>query len=131
MTTGRINQVTILRLHEPPLEGTHRDPGRGGTLRYWEGVGQSPPGCWCPMRWAQRAACGHSIAPTEFPRVRSAAEVVGSSDRRTPLHTPSRWRVPSPGHACRRLPVGASPRGSCGTVAISQPSTDHMICPLT
>jgi hypothetical protein len=77
-------------------------------------------------RWV---AQGHSIAPTEFPKARSAAGVIGPRDRHTPLHAPFRWRVPIPGHALRRLPARASPRGSFGMVAISQPSTDHRDVP--
>jgi hypothetical protein len=57
--------------------------------------------------------------------VRSAAGIVGSRDRRIPLHTPLRWREPVPGHARRRLPAGAYPRRSFRMVANGQPSTDH------
>lgn len=95
-----------------------------------KGRSRSPPGCWHPTRGARRAAYSHSIAPTEFPKVRSAAAVLGSRDRHTPLHAPFRWRVPFPGHARRRLPVGAFPRRSFRMVAISQPSTDHRIAPV-
>jgi hypothetical protein len=130
MTTGRINQVTILRLREPPARRDAQRPPRGWNFCYWEGEGRSPPDRWHPTRRARRAACGHSIAPTEFPKGRSAAVAIGSQDRHAPLHAPFRWRAPFPGHAQRRLPVGASPRRSFGMVAISQPSTDHRNAPV-
>jgi hypothetical protein len=68
------------------------------------------------------------LPPLSFPKGGPPRGVVGSLDRRTPLHAPFEWRVPVPGHARRRLPVRASPRGSLGMVAIGHPPTDHKCC---
>ena len=44
---------------------------------------------------------------------------------------PFRWREPTPSHARRRIPARAYPRRSERMVAIGQPSTDSIMCPLT
>jgi len=58
------------------------------------------------------ATVGHPIAPTEFPKRRSAAALRGPRGRCRLLHAPFRWRKPVPSHARRRLPVEACPQRS-------------------
>ena len=77
MTTGRINQVTILKPWKVPRGTRPGDPPRGVEFGYEEGA----PPRWYPAIGARnarrsRAAAGYSIAPTEFPKGRSAAEVI-------------------------------------------------------
>src|SRR5690606_25206464 len=81
MTTGRINQVTILNPSATPGEFAPGSPRGGGALLRGLGSTEVNP--------AGRAACArrratpddHPIAPTEFPKGRSAA---GQSGRGPP-----------------------------------------------
>lgn len=73
MTTGRINQVTILDPQAP--WGARGRPTREGGLELL--LGRSAPedalGQGHPARRTRGAAGDHSIAPTEFPKRQSAA----------------------------------------------------------
>ena len=106
-------------------------PRKERSFGYKDGARRSIPSHERPTRRTYKTANGHSIAPTEFPKEQSAAEVIGSRDHQTPLHVPFRWREPTPSHARRRIPARAYPRRSERMVAISQPSTDSIMCPLT
>jgi hypothetical protein len=81
MTTGRINQVTIVRLGCRP---TARFTGRKRYLVTWTGghgarAPRSSPGTVAvARRWA------HPLSPSEFPRALSAG---GSGALRAPEHT--------------------------------------------
>jgi hypothetical protein len=77
-------------------------------------------------RPARRGAApsGHPIAPTEFPKGRSAA---GHSGPKTavPGHMrPSGGGLPSRVNTVRRILAMASPQRRCEAVAINQPPTD-------
>lgn len=110
MTTGRINQVTILN---PAPESGEGGPQRGGVKRYrmaW--ASRSPPSRHlAPQREGLTAT--DSIAPTEFPRERSAATVIGPFGRQTALLTRPRWREPATSHALCKAVTGRSPPPTC------------------
>jgi hypothetical protein len=76
MTTGRINQVTILTAGSG---ATHRDPPPGGgqssspeVERTVTSLGPEVPGAE-----ATRVPPGRPVSPTEFPRGRSAVQTIG------------------------------------------------------
>jgi hypothetical protein len=83
MTTGRINQVTILK----PAEGPRRAPrgrpppvltGGGGVVVRSERRTARPGARDIGALSAHASgARGHPIAPAEFPKGRSAAEPIG------------------------------------------------------
>ena len=54
----------------------------------------------------------HPIAPTEFPKARSATEPFGPEGHHGLRHARLRRRIPSAGHALERLPAWAYPRVS-------------------
>ena len=81
MTTGRINQVTILRVRSHALQGRSRlvtpHPRRGDQDIYKVGGGPEPnaqPG-GPPGPKPHEGPLGHPIAPTELPKGRSGADV--------------------------------------------------------
>ena len=76
------------------------------------------------------ATAGHPIAPTEFPKRRSAAALRGPRGRCRLLHAPFRWRKPVPSHARRRLPVGACPQRSSWEVGHRPRTHRPQMCPL-
>jgi hypothetical protein len=73
MTTGRINQVTILSPRGDPGEARAGYPPKGAELVTRRGEAEPRPAVGAGCASARLAARGHSIAPTEFPKGRSAA----------------------------------------------------------
>lgn len=115
MTTGRINQVTVLVAAggRPKSAATRASPPTRGGRSVLQGRGR--PQAPSPRRRTSQACAataGHPIAPTEFPKWRSAAALRGPRGRCRLLHAPFRWRKPVPSHARRRIPVGACPQRS-------------------
>ena len=107
MTTGRINQVTILRGRSHTLEGaftpSHTPPPKG-----WSGYlpkpgaepePDAPPG-GPPGPKPPRDPTGDPIAPTELPKERSGTDVgIRDAERRPTLHhTHLGWRIPVADH---------------------------------
>ena len=92
MTTGRINQVTILN---PAPEWGEGGPRRGGVKRYrmaW--ASRSPPSRHlAPQR--EDLTATDSIAPTEFPRGQAATGGIGHRDRQPSPHVPPERRKPA------------------------------------
>ena len=107
MTTGRINQVTILRVRSHALKERSRlvtpHPRRGDQDIYKVGgkAGAQRPARATPgAEAARKVPAGHPIAPTEFPKGRSGADVgIRDAERRPTLHhTPLRGRIPATDH---------------------------------
>jgi hypothetical protein len=75
MTTGRINQVTILTAGDG---AARRDPpGEGGQSSSPEVEGTATsPGPEVPGAEATQVPPGHPVSPTEFPRGRSAIQTI-------------------------------------------------------
>ena len=98
MTTGRINQVTIVRRPARP-------PGGGGRARVQvvEGVTSTRPGPRRANSIAPVGPRGHPFAPTGFSKAESAEEP-GHPWAPALWHVRFRWRLPVAGHA---------PRGGC------------------
>jgi hypothetical protein len=113
MTTGRINQVTILTPRALPQKtGGDAAPLREGGECVTKKGRPKAPSPQRPASQACSATADHPIAPTEFPQGRSAVERRGLGSRCRLLHTPFRWREPVPSHAQRRVPVRACPQRS-------------------
>ena len=131
MTTGRINQVTTLNPAASPKELRQGAPG-GADLCTKVGATAKPKPDR-PGRPTRRGAApsGHPIAPTEFPKGRSAAGHSGPKTAVPGRMRPSGGGLPSSVNTVRRILAAASPQRRCGAVAINQPSTDTEICPLT
>ena len=68
MTTGRINQVTIL---SAGARGPRRHPARAGQSSSLTGGARPPTGG--SLERAAQGPAGHPIAPTEFPKGPSTA----------------------------------------------------------
>jgi len=118
MTTGRINQVTILqaeprsRVQRPPVTvATTRPSRKRAEVRCKPGGGgplvpkterSRPTGDRHHPREGVTVNCGHPIAPTEFPKAWSAAtRLVRAPWWHTTTrlwHTPLEWRTPRTGH---------------------------------
>ena len=85
MTTGRINQVTILtgQAAAPKGDGPGEPPGRRSGLVKRSGARPKPvhPARETPEAEAQGISIGHPIAPTEFPRGWSAHSMWGFATR--------------------------------------------------
>ena len=77
MTTGRINQVTVLNPHAERAQETPQG-GRSSsaTMRQRDTKG-APSHGHCTLATRGQQHMTDSIAPTEFPRGRSAARVMG------------------------------------------------------
>jgi len=90
MTTGRINQVTIVhagssRRPRPPATATTVPPGRGQRLvvhRGWDGSEERARPATSHPREGATVTIGHPIAPTEFPKEPSAAGLARSPEGR-------------------------------------------------
>ena len=107
MTTGRINQVSILRVRSHTLEERSRlvtpHPRDGGDQDIYKVRGRPEP---TPSpgdrrgRSHQGIPAGHPIAPTAFPKEWSGADVgIRDAERRPTLHhTPLSWRIPATDH---------------------------------
>jgi hypothetical protein len=94
MTTGRINQVTIVR------RGWPRHPRMGPRISYW----RRPRGPRRPLHERARphASVRHPLSPSRFPRTRSAQAL----QCRPGLCAPG-------GGPARRFSCSASPAGGC------------------
>ena len=109
MTTGRINQVTIVSgAPNERARRSHHPEGRRSSCTLRE---VRTPSTFRSRSEATRDFTRHPIAPTEFPTDRSAAH------RHHPRegghlvqHTTRRRRIPSTGHARERLPAWAYPQ---------------------
>jgi hypothetical protein len=125
MTTGRINQITILIPGATSGEGTpRRPPEGGGALQGWGARRSAHPAARDGPRGRRSTPSNHSIAPTEFPRGRSAAQRLGLSTTTLGSIGPQEGGLQSPVSARRRIPTKALPPRPGRTVASSQPSTD-------
>ena len=121
MTTGRINQVTIVRtsLDTRSAEARARRPSScsvGATKR--PALSDGYP----KVTYTQ----GHPIAPTKFPRGWSATETPdlphGSDELR---HAPPKRRIPYVNHVPKDgYRPGLAPKCLNRLIAIGQPSTD-------
>src|SRR6516225_2590327 len=109
MTTGRINQVTI-------LAGDRRAP-HGGAGWFGEGPPLSAPDDrGAPPVIHESAPARSPSAPTEFPRAPSASRRGGERSKpRHAKHGRPRRGTPAAGHAPRRMPTVAYPRKSRGS----------------
>jgi len=115
MTTGRINQVTILNRGGLPSQGNLARilleeqswlQGRGASERH------PTRNCTGNTRLDRSCSTGHPIAPAEFPKRRSATVPLGPHGHHGLRHAPLRRRKPFPDHAQKRLPVRAYPQES-------------------
>ena len=113
MTTGRINQVTILTARLGPRPEPRELRPRAERVAAWFGVQpQLNPWTRGSRDRDQREPSVHPIAPAEFPKRRSAIDV-GIRDpegRPTLRHTPLGWRTPAAHHVRRRLQALVDPR---------------------
>jgi hypothetical protein len=135
MTTGRINQVTSLKLGRFPqgddaARAAHKGRGFGyedrGTLA------RVDPALRTERAGRERHLMTIQLPPLSFPRGIPPRGVFGSKDRPTPLHAPLRWRGPVPGSTPEGgYRLGPSPENLMRIVTIRQPSTDSKGCPLT
>jgi len=75
MTTGRINQVTILT-RRPKAKG-HPPKEAESSITIRHGRAEAHPAASAKPAWAGRRQATDSIAPTEFPKGRSAAREIG------------------------------------------------------
>ncbi len=75
MTTGRINQVTILA-QRPRAKG-HPPKGAESSITIRHGRAETHPAANARPAGAGRRQATDSIAPTEFPKGRSAARESG------------------------------------------------------
>jgi hypothetical protein len=111
MTTGRINQVTILNRRDPPEDGRPETSEEAEPLPGGDGKTVHPIRAPRPSR---RRRLGHPFAPTEFPRAQSAAELLEPHGYRRLQHMRPRWRIPLTRHAPEeRLRARAFPRMPC------------------
>ena len=98
MTTGRINQVTILN---PRGQAAQTTPQRRRNVLLPKGMSTAKPypaaGTLPPT--GEEHPTTDSIAPTEFPKGWSAARAIGHIGRQTSLHTPLEWRELAVSHA--------------------------------
>ena len=130
MTTGRINQVTILTgpLSPRGSSGRERPEGRTGLLQ--SRSGSRPRSAWtypCADPTPEHAT-GHPIAPTEFPKVWSAADAEMQARKPDPhcnIHTSRGGYQPpvTPGSGYR---LRLTPKCVVIMIAIGQSSTDSV-----
>ena len=130
MTTGRINQVTILTgpLSPRGSSGRERPEGRTGLLQ--SRSGSRPRSAWtCPCADpTPEHATGHPIAPTEFPKAWSAADAEVQARRRDPhcdMHT-SRGGYQPPVTPEGGYELRLTPECVVIMIAIGQSSTDSV-----
>ena len=90
MTTGRINQVTILPGRHPAEARAAGTTPKGGRVvgRLGAGPGTEHPAWGIPGARSRREAAGYPIAPTEFPKKRSAPGTAPG-----PLGPPAAWSM--------------------------------------
>lgn len=81
MTTGRINQVTILSPDAAREGWAPEIPPEGRSCYERRGTHEVDPAKRGGKRGRDLPPGGYSIAPTEFPKVRSAVEQSGHKDR--------------------------------------------------
>ena len=124
MTTGRINQVTILNPSASPGEFAPGSPPRGAELVTRVGTRRSGPSRAGHQRETRATPKGYPCAPTEFPKGRSAAGQSGPKTTVPGRMRPSGGGVPPPVNAGGRILAATSPQRRRGAVARGQPSTD-------
>ena len=125
MTTGRINQITILIRGAPPGRARQGEPPVGGGALQGRGAHRGVhPAARDGPRGRGSTPSNHSIAPTEFSRGRSAARRSGLSTTTLGSMCPQEGGLRSPVSARRRIPARALPPRPSRTVASSQPSTE-------
>jgi len=114
MTTGRINQVTILNPGPRPETTRRGGPPRRGAERYKEGDPREvDPAERGGPRERRLPPTDYSIAPTEFPKGRSAARAFGSFDHPCPaacaprVEGRDRKSTPRGGYRRKRSPLGS------------------------
>ena len=113
MTTGRINQVTIL--NPARARRTERPPGGGGTFALPLQEGRRPRAATQPKAPVAQNATGppttDSIAPTEFPRARSAAGEIGPrGPPNSAAYAPQEEKTRPPVTPVRAVTGGGQPR---------------------
>src|SRR5438034_3967954 len=121
MTTGRINQVTILNtLSAPGGRRSGPDPANGTEVvinRQGRSKPQRPPrptpSDSAPVRGSCRPT-GHPIAPTEFPQGWSVSELARpvTGDDETATYNPREEDTGDRSRRKRRLPASAYPQTS-------------------
>jgi len=92
MTTGRINQVTILSPDAAREGWAPEIPPKGRSCYKDWGTHEVDPAKRDRKRGRDLPPGGYSIAPTEFPKVRSAVGQSGPKTVHATPHTPLRWR---------------------------------------
>ena len=102
MTTGRINQVTIVN---PSAEANERTPRRRPGCTSWKGRSRSDPQPQASSVYeTPKPQAIDSIAPTEFPKLRSATGGIRLLHRLLPRHIrPSGGEDPSQVNAQARV----------------------------
>ena len=139
MTTGRINQVTILSPAARTPRGVHGSRGapvpKDGQSRQVVGAGPRSTPSPSPLegRSRPRRVRAIQLPPLSSPRDGPRQGVESARTRRigpTLRHTALERRIPAVRHAERRLRTSVDPRMSFGTMlAIDQPSTDSFRAP--
>jgi len=113
MTTGRINQVTILYPHDIHRDVAWKAPQRRRNCATRKGPTKSGSN---PRHSSQQVVKSSQEAiqlpPLSFPRDGPLRQRSGPESRHASQHTPLKWRVPNSSHTQRRLPVRAFPRRS-------------------
>src|SRR3954466_7704708 len=102
MTTGRINQVTIVN---PSAEANERNPPKEARMYQLEGRSRSDPQPQASEAYeTPKPQATDSIAPTEFPKLRSATGGTRLLHRLLPRHIrPSGGEDPSQVNAQARV----------------------------
>ena len=117
MTTGRINQVTIVTVHrarKPKCAGT---PPEGRTESSQD-RGRPKPGPACASsrdRSRPERGTHHPIAPSEFPKRWSAADASSRPPEESGpslQHAPLKRRIPATCHVLGRLQASGDPQMS-------------------
>jgi hypothetical protein len=131
MTTGRINQVTVVTPSDPHAVARREKPPRGAAEPcYKEGARRKArPAGGVPGAEREGPPMAIHLPPLSSPRGGPPRGSSGSRAARHRCMCPSGGGSPSPSHARGRLLVRVCPRRSGGTVAIGQPSTDPKMCP--
>ena len=120
MTTGRINQITILTGEASTSQGSvdsRRTPRRGPeSLQVGAPTETERPARGLPGPKPPTDAPSHPIASTELPKKWSATtvEVYDAKRRPTLQHTPLSGRIPTTRHARGRLQASVVPQMSRG-----------------
>ena len=122
MTTGRINQVTILQPRPAARKG-HRVIGEN-LVKCWGG-NHPAERLTQPRTESRRSATGHPFATTEFSRAVSAEE--GRTKSAALPHRRPRRRLPIAGHSLRKAGyqfTSVPPNASLKSMASGQQPTN-------